>query len=175
MLAARARCVELLAPIIAEVTVDPAIRIGLCGTPSPVVVKRIGSVEMLPPITVNCNMVPALHTWLEDEVQPAARDFLGEEIAAVSGAVGYQCRNRSDTGRTSEHGFANAIDILGFTTRNGRRVSVLNDWGGRKESAWTTNRQPQGKEFRNNAKPASHCRPLLRPRRFKDALGFPAA
>jgi hypothetical protein len=129
VLAASARCVELLAPIIAEVTVDPAIRIGPCGTPSPVVAKRIGGVEMRPPITVNCNMVPALHIWLEDAVQPAARDFLGEEIAAVSGAVGYQCRNRSDTGRTSEHGFANAIDILGFTTRSGRRVSVLNDWG----------------------------------------------
>jgi hypothetical protein len=129
VLAARARCVELLAPISAEVTVDPAIRIGPCGTPSPVVVKRIRSVKMLPPITVNCNMVAALHTWLEDEVQPAARDFLGEEIAAVSGAVGYQCRNRSDTGRTSEHGLANAIDIPGFTTHSGRRISVLNDWG----------------------------------------------
>jgi hypothetical protein len=74
-------------------------------------------------------MIAALHTWLEHAVQPAARDFLGEEITAVSGAVGYQCRNRSDTGRTSEHGFANAIDIPGFTTRSGRRVSVLNDWG----------------------------------------------
>jgi hypothetical protein len=128
VLAARARCVELLAPIIAEVTVSPAIRIGPCGTPAPVVVKKIGSVEMRPPITANCNMVAALHTWLEDDVQPAARDFLGEEIAAVSGAAGYQCRNRSDIGRTSEHGFANAIDILEFATRSGRRVSVLNDW-----------------------------------------------
>jgi hypothetical protein len=128
VLAARARCVELLAPIIAEVTVGPAIRIGPCGTPSPVVVKKIGSVEMRPPITANCNMVAALYTWLKDDVQPAARDFLGEEIAAVSGAVGYQCRNRADIGRTSEHGFANAIDIFGFATRSGRRVSVLNDW-----------------------------------------------
>ena len=128
VLAARARCIELLAPIIAEVTVGPAIRIGPCGTPSPVVVKKIGSVEMRPPITANCNMVAALHTWLEDDVQPAARDFLGEEIAAVSGAVGYQCRNRSDIGRTSEHGFANAVDILGFVTRSRRKVSVLNDW-----------------------------------------------
>ena len=37
-------------------------------------------------------MAAALHTWLERNVQPAARQLLGEEIAAVSGALGYQCR-----------------------------------------------------------------------------------
>ena len=132
VLEARARCVELLAPIIAEVIVAPAIRAGPCGTPAPIVVKSIGTsirVAMNPPITVNCKMAAALHTWLERNVQPAARQFLGEEIAAVSGALGYQCRNRADTGRTSEHGFANAMDILGFVTRSGRRLSVLDDWG----------------------------------------------
>jgi hypothetical protein len=74
-------------------------------------------------------MVVALRAWLENDVQPAARDLLGEEIAAISGATGYQCRNRADTGRTSEHGFANAIDILGFVTRSGRQLSVRDDWG----------------------------------------------
>ena len=132
VLEARARCVELLAPIIAEVIVAPAIRAGPCGTPAPIVVKSIGTsirVAMNPPITVNCRMAAALHTWLERNVQPAARQFVGEEIVAVSGAVGYQCRNRADAGRTSQHGFANAIDILGFITRSGRRLSVLDDWG----------------------------------------------
>lgn len=132
VLEARARCVELLAPIIAEVSVAPAIRAGPCGTPAPIVVKSIGTsirVAMNPPITVNCKMAAALHTWIERNVQPAARQFLGEEIAAVSGALGYECRNRADTGRTSQHGFANAIDILGFVTRSGRRLSVLDDWG----------------------------------------------
>jgi hypothetical protein len=132
VLEARARCVELLAPVIAEVIVAPAIRAGPCGTPAPIVVKSIGTsirVAMNPPITVNCKMAAALHTWLERNVQPAARQFLGEEIAAVSGALGYQCRNRADIGRTSQHGFANAIDILGFVTRSGRRLSVLDDWG----------------------------------------------
>jgi hypothetical protein len=129
---ARARCVELLAPIIAEVIVAPAIRAGPCGTPAPIVAKSIGTsirVAMNPPITVNCKMAAALHTWLEQSVQPAARQLLGEEIAAVSEALGYQCRNRADIGRTSQHGFANAIDILGFVTRSGRRLSVLDDWG----------------------------------------------
>jgi hypothetical protein len=132
VLEARAQCVELLAPIIAEVIVAPAIRAGPCGTPAPIVVKSIGTsirVAMNPPITVNCKMAAALHTWLERNVQPAARQFLDEEIAAVSGALGYQCRNRADNGRTSQHGFANAIDVLGFVTRSGRRLSVLDDWG----------------------------------------------
>ena len=132
VLAARARCIELLAPITAEVTVGPPIRAGACGTPDPVVVDSIGGsvrVAMRPPVTVNCTMVVALHAWLENDVQPAARDLLCEEISAISGATGYQCRNRADTGRTSEHGFANAIDILGFVTRSGRQLSVRDDWG----------------------------------------------
>jgi hypothetical protein len=148
VLEARARCVELLAPIIAEVIVAPAIRAGPCGTPAPIVLKSIGTsirVAMNPPITVNCKMAAALHTWLEQNVQPAARQFLGEEIAAVSGALGYQCRNRADIGRTSQHGFANAIDILGFVTRSGRRLSVLDDWGptdrGRPDEEPTTSGQ----------------------------------
>jgi hypothetical protein len=132
VLEARAQCVELLAPIIAEVIVAPAMRAGPCGTPAPIVVKSIGTstrVAMNPPITVNCKMAAALHTWLERNVQPAARQLLGEEIAAMNGTLGYQCRNRADTGRTSQHGFANATDILGFVTRSGRRLSVLDDWG----------------------------------------------
>ena len=132
VLAARARCVEILAPITAEVTVGPAVRAGACGTPDPVVVDSIGGnvrVAMRPPVTVNCRMVVALHAWLEKDVQPAARDLLGEEITEIRGATGYQCRNRADTGRTSEHGFANAIDIFGFVTRSGRQLSVRDDWG----------------------------------------------
>ena len=132
VLAARARCVELLAPISADVSAGPAVRAGACGTPAPVVVESIGtsvSVAMRPPVSLNCSVVVALHAWLEQNVQPAARDLLGEEITAVSGTSGYQCRNRADTARISEHGFANAIDILGFVTRSGRRVSVINSWG----------------------------------------------
>jgi Extensin-like protein C-terminus len=97
-----------------------------------VVVDSIGGnvrVAMRPPVTVNCRMVVALHAWLEKDVQPAARDLLGEEITEIRGATGYQCRNRADTGRTSEHGFANAIDIFGFVTRSGRQLSVRDDWG----------------------------------------------
>ena len=132
VLGARARCVELLAPITAEVAIGPAIRAGACGTPAPVVVNSVGTsvrVAMRPPVTLTCSMVAALHAWLDNAVQPAARDLLGEEITAVTGATGYQCRNRADTGRTSEHGFANAIDILGFVTRSGRELSVRDDWG----------------------------------------------
>lgn len=132
VLSARARCVELLAPIVAQVSVGPPLRAGACGTPAPAVVESVGSVvrvSLRPAVTINCPVVVALHRWLEEAVQPAAREVLGEEIVAITGASGYQCRNRADIGRTSEHGFANAVDVLGFQTRSGRRISVLDDWG----------------------------------------------
>jgi hypothetical protein len=131
VLAARARCVEALAPVVAEVRIADPVRAGQCGAPSPVLVQSIGRspVALRPPVTMNCPLVVALHDWLERSVQPLAREVLGEEIASLDGLSGYQCRNRAGGGKLSEHGLANALDILTLRTRSGRVVSVLDHWG----------------------------------------------
>src|SRR5258707_89291 len=57
------QCIALLAPIIADVTPAPPLKEGDCGTASPVLVKSLGrtnTVELRPPITVNCSTVVAL-------------------------------------------------------------------------------------------------------------------
>lgn len=64
-----------------------------------------------------------------------------------------------DTGRTSEHGFANAIDILGFVTRSGRELSVRDHWGPAKRDHGQADDQagdepPTEREIRRSAENA---------------------
>ncbi|MBO0741878.1 MAG: extensin family protein [Hyphomicrobiaceae bacterium] len=137
MIAALRECVRLLAPLGAEVEVSEPLKQDQCGTPAPVLVRRIGSgankVEISPPAVVNCPMVVGLHTWVEKALQPAAQEAFGARIARLRGTSGYACRNRvgshSHTDRLSEHAFANAIDISGFETTDGRTIDVAGSWG----------------------------------------------
>jgi hypothetical protein len=130
-------CVRLLGPIAADVEVSEPLRQDQCGTPAPVLVRRIGSgankVEISPPVVVNCPMVVGLHVWVEKALQPAAQEAFGARIARLRGVSGYACRNRvgshSHVDRLSEHAFANAIDISGFVTTDGRTIDVATSWG----------------------------------------------
>jgi hypothetical protein len=130
-------CVRLLAPIAADVEVSEPLRQDQCGTPAPVLVRRIGSgankVEISPPVVVNCPMVVGLHVWVEKALQPAAQEAFGARIARLRGVSGYACRNRvgshSHVDRLSEHAFANALDISGFVTTDGRTIDVASSWG----------------------------------------------
>jgi hypothetical protein len=130
-------CIRLLTPIAAEVEVSQPLKQDQCGAPAPVVLRRIGSgankVEINPPAVVNCPMVVGLHTWVEQTLQPAAQEALGSRIARLRSVSGYACRNRvgshSHTDRLSEHALANAIDISGFVTADGRIIDVAAFWG----------------------------------------------
>jgi hypothetical protein len=130
-------CVRLLAPIAAEVEISQPVRHEVCGAPAPVLLKRIGSgagkVEISPPAVLNCAMVASLHAWVENTLQPTAREALGTSIARLRNASGYVCRARNGhplgTDRLSEHALANAIDIAGFVTADGRTIDVVRSWG----------------------------------------------
>ena len=130
-------CLRLLAPIAADVEISEPLKQDQCGAPAPVLVKRVGTgankVEISPPAVVNCPMVVGLHTWVEKALQPAAQEAFGTRIARLRGTSGYACRNRigshSHTDRLSEHAFANAIDISGFITTDGRTIDVAGSWG----------------------------------------------
>jgi hypothetical protein len=130
-------CVRLLAPIAAEVEISQPVRHEVCGAPAPVLLKRIGSgaakVEISPPAVLNCAMVASLHAWVEKTLQPTAREALGTSIARLRNASGYVCRARNGhplgTDRLSEHALANAIDIAGFVTADGRTIDVVRSWG----------------------------------------------
>jgi hypothetical protein len=130
-------CLKRVAPLGAEIDIAPAVKDEQCGAPAPVLLKRIGSgssrVDFQPPPMLNCAMVASLHTWIEKTLQPTAQDVLGTSIVRLRGTSGYACRNRNGSrthsDRLSEHALANAIDIMGFVTADGRTIDVESKWG----------------------------------------------
>jgi hypothetical protein len=137
VIAALRECLRRLAPLGAEIEVAEPVRQERCGAPAPVMLKRLGPgaarVELQPPAMLNCAMVASLHTWVEKTLQPAAQELLGSQVVRIRNVSGYSCRNRVGTvfhaDRLSEHALANAIDIAGFVTADGRTVDVLGQWG----------------------------------------------
>jgi hypothetical protein len=81
---------------------------------------------------VTCGLATAWVLFERHALQPAARRHLGTEVAAVRHLGTHACRNvnHARDGRRSQHATANAIDIAGFTTRDGREVRLARDWGG---------------------------------------------
>lgn len=81
---------------------------------------------------VRCGAARAFIGWTRNAVAPAAYQMLGSELARVDSMGSYACRNvvgstRGPT-RRSGHAIANAIDVGGFVLKDGRRITVLNDW-----------------------------------------------
>ena len=130
-------CVKQLAPIAAEVEVVAPLKQDQCGTPAPVMLRRIATgkdhVEIRPPAMLNCAMVAHLHEWVTTILQPAAEQAFGSPITRLVNASGYACRQRngsqSHSERLSEHALANAIDIAGFVMADGRTIEVARHWG----------------------------------------------
>ena len=133
VIAALRECVRLLAPIAADVELAEPMKHEQCGAPAPVLLKRIGKIELSPPAMINCAMVVGLHAWVEKTLQPAAQETFGSPITRLRNASGYACRTRvgsqSHADRLSEHALANAIDIAGFVTADGRAIEVARFWG----------------------------------------------
>jgi hypothetical protein len=86
-----------------------------------------------------CEMAAALSLWVEHEVQPLAKEILGERVTGIGDMGIYDCRNILGNPMMknirSQHATANAIDISGFTLESGRQISILRDWQGEKPEA----------------------------------------
>jgi hypothetical protein len=131
--AARARCGKLLAGLDLVVLPHDPVREGSeCGAPAPVQLVSVGSgpqISFSPPPLLTCEMVAALARWLQREVQPLARRHLGAPIVRITTMSSFSCRIAKATGRLSEHGRVNALDIDAFLTADGATALVLADWG----------------------------------------------
>jgi hypothetical protein len=127
------RCVQALAPVITDVVPLDPIRDGDCGAPAPVLVKSIGGADKVsfdPPLVLDCAMVVAIDRWLQDSVQPAAREAFSSPVSKIIDSS-YACRNvyNLPNGHLSQHAFANAIDMPMFVLADGRKVDVTHGWG----------------------------------------------
>ena len=111
----------------------PPIAEGQCGTQSPLEITAIASrgrmVPLSTPVTTDCAMASALPGWVAS-VDGYARSMLESPLSQINTGPGYMCRNRNNAsdGLVSEHGFANALDISGFTLEDGRTIAVKTSW-----------------------------------------------
>lgn len=131
---ARARCVHLFKSLDAVTLPEAPMKDGACGDPAPVRLISVGTnpaVELSPAPIVNCQMVAALHDWVEKDLQPLARKHFRSPIVTINVMSSYSCRNAygRSKGRLSEHGRANALDISGFVTKKGVEPELLAHWG----------------------------------------------
>ena len=131
IIAALEECVRLLTPTGADLEVSKPIRNGQCGTPAPVLLKRVAGVEISPSALVNCRLAAKVHQWIQETVQPITQEVFGSPVSRIVTASSYMCRQRIGTAndRLSEHSFANALDISAFMTSDGRSIEVLTGWG----------------------------------------------
>ena len=80
---------------------------------------------------IRCGEARTFAAWARNGVAPAAYQMLGSPLARIVSMGSYACRNvvgTSGAARRSGHAVANAIDVAAFELKDGRRVSVLNDW-----------------------------------------------
>jgi hypothetical protein len=128
----QAACPAVLQGLV-EAEMAPPLSEGICGEQSPLVVTAVLSrgrmVPLSSPVTTNCQMASALPGWVAD-VDGYAEAMLGSRLAQVDTGTSYMCRNRNNAsdGFTSEHGFANAVDVTGFTLEDGRSIGVTGQW-----------------------------------------------
>ncbi len=106
-----------------------------CGTPAPMKLISVGKgqqqVMLSPPVDLTCDMIVAMHKWVQQDLQPLARKHLGGPLARIDTMSSYSCRNAYGRAksRLSEHGRVNALDIRAFVAARGQTASVVADWG----------------------------------------------
>jgi hypothetical protein len=131
--AARTTCETLLKGTTAKFRILEPMKEGTCGTPAPISLQSAGdtSVAFHPALTINCEAAAALASWIDKEVQPAAKEAFGVPVKRLLSASSYSCRNRygRKDAPLSEHATANAIDISGFVLADGRTIKVAESWG----------------------------------------------
>lgn len=125
-------CPALLSGLVVGEMLEP-IADGICGERSPLSISalRINGREigLSSPVTTNCAMAGALADWA-GEVDVYAKAALDSPVATLNTGTSFMCRNRysASDGFVSEHGFANAIDLTGFTLDDGQTINVEADW-----------------------------------------------
>lgn len=84
---------------------------------------------------MTCPLAASFAAWAKHAVVPAARVYFGTEVVKIETFGTYNCRNinGSSSGKLSQHAFGNAVDISGFVLKDGRRITVLDGWHGKKD------------------------------------------
>ena len=115
-----------------SIPADPLNGDGPCGWTVARLMYGTDSVTLAPgEVTLQCPLALGQYMWLR-EAEASAKLHLGSGVSKVHHAGSYSCRRQrgNGSGAWSEHAFANALDVTGFTLEDGRVISVLKDWKG---------------------------------------------
>lgn len=123
-----------------------------CGFENAVAITRT-SVAVNAPFSLSCPAALSLAMWERHVLQQAARKELGTEVIEIEHFGSYACRNLygRPSGARSQHASADALDIAAFVMEDGRRVSVVNDWGSGGSEADSREEVPGGVAGPQNA------------------------
>ncbi len=88
------------------------------------------SVEFNAAFTVTCPLAVAWLMFEGQALQPLASELLGAQVARIDHFGSFACRNvyHRANGRRSEHASAAAFDVAAIRLRDGRRLTVLDQW-----------------------------------------------
>jgi len=131
-----------------SIPADPKTTKSVCGWETARVVYGSDKGTLRPgEANMQCPLAVGSYMWIR-EINSLAQEHLGSELKKVHHVGTYSCRrqNGNSSGRWSEHAFANAWDITGFELKDGRIISVKNDWKGKDRK-----RQKFLRETRNQA------------------------
>jgi hypothetical protein len=104
-------------------------KIQTCGANDAVVVKRLpGGLSVRPPALVTCQMALSL-SHFAPRLGELAKKELGLELASLRHMGTYNCRKMVRFDLVSEHSYGNAIDVEGFVLKNGKKLTVKEDFG----------------------------------------------
>lgn len=105
-----------------------------CGVSDAVQIQSVSGVRLSQAAVMDCKTAKALKTWIDQSAKPA---FAGQGgLRGLRVAAHYACRTRNNQKgeRISEHGKGRAIDIAGFTMKDGSRISVLDGWNAKADA-----------------------------------------
>jgi hypothetical protein len=124
---------ELIAARVNFVPTPDRVNSETCGlTAAGVLGPDMGTVARMAPgdPTMTCALAAAVSVWRRQSVEPAARELLGSDVVQIDHMGVYACRpvNNRAGGRPSAHSRAAALDFAGVRLRDGRRISIRENW-----------------------------------------------
>lgn len=112
----------------------PPIGEGQCVVPDPWTVTRLalagsGVIDLSGVAVVTCAMADALADWAA-ALDRYFRAVWQQPLARIEAGTSYLCRPRNNQpgAQLSEHGHANALDVVAFVLADGQRIAPLVDW-----------------------------------------------
>ncbi|MEJ2020883.1 MAG: extensin family protein [Maritimibacter sp.] len=112
---------------------------GGCGVDAPVRISSVAGIPLSMQPTIDCPTAIALNDWVRDGVIPTI-GRTGGGVARIDIIAHYSCRTRNNQpgAKLSEHSKGHALDVSGVTLRNGKTLTVEDQWSGQYSRVFRT-------------------------------------